>query len=641
MAEKNNRPKLPKTLTALQFLRTAKGVPESRIHEMMNSALQECKTEDIVLMLERIMLHIGDVNRQHNILNELGIKSPTGGAQEREIFRSLIRWWETNLPESFAKNIKAIVEFTVLENIMFYQNKTDRWTGKILTTEVVYPNRKVVFDYLAGEIRKGKNLNLIARHLPKHETGKYRTGRKVIKARTGVTEFNWTRPQNSSWVKLNGVLTTEPKIKVKNGDVVTYQRLKQQPTLNKQTFVNTWVGEFCKHMGWTINDYKEFRKKQNTPEQKFASKAVLDMAKSDFMSLLDKLTAGQRFRVAKTVCRKDGDKLIAREKWGKLGEYYIEWENNQEKVAEKLRVAASNNDSAAKDELMKEFKVKATGLQTIDILSEVIRGGLTNQQIDNTYQSMLEKMDLIANVFPIIDGSASMNSFLGDRGWGSQYFTVADKHKDLRLFDIAAAMAIAFSTRNPVQEFRNTFGWFSNDFKIIGKSKYVNEAPNQFVDSGQFTKKVNQYNILSETQTFTQNLDAIRKSNPGEVSSTNMFASIEYFVNLVTSGKIHVEDLPVALLYITDNENNSGRSPKDALQLAYSIGWHPLLIFWGLQLLPENLKREIKGLKNILLVGGFEESVLSQILRGIKSGSVDPEDELWSIFENKRYSVIS
>ena len=126
----------------------------------------------------------------------------------------------------------------------------------------------------------------------------------------------------------------------------------------------------------------------------------------------------------------------------------------------------------------------------------------------------------------------------------------------------------------------------------------------------------------------------------GTVAATNMFASIEYFVKLVQNGSINAEDLPVSLLYITDNENNSGKSPKEALELAYSIGWYPLLIFWGIKVLPDALITQCKNLDNILFIGGFSESVLSQILRGIKHGTVNPEDELWSIFDDKRYSII-
>jgi hypothetical protein len=120
-----------------------------------------------------------------------------------------------------------------------------------------------------------------------------------------------------------------------------------------------------------------------------------------------------------------------------------------------------------------------------------------------------------------------------------------------------------------------------------------------------------------------------------------MFSSIEYFVDLVKNKGFHVEDLPNALLSITDNENNTGRSPKDAIALANSIGWHPLLIFWGLTAMSEHsVKNQLKGVHNTLFVGGFNEGALSQILRGIKTGSINPETELWSIYNDIRYSVL-
>ncbi len=639
--DNSNRQKFPTTLAVLQALRTTKGGNDKDIHALLDKAYAECSKNEMVLMLERIMLHIGDVSRQHNILTELGIKSPTGGSQERETFRSILRWWGKKLPESFAKNIRAIVEFTVLENIMFYQNTTDKNTGRLIKSEKLFADQSIVFEYLASEIRKGKNINLIAKHLPKYMTGGTRTTKKVIKAKRGVEEFNWTLPKGKSWVKLNGVYVEKgvDKIRVKNGDIVSYPRDKQDFTIEKQKEVNTWIIAFCKHMDWDIEKYKEFRKLQNTAEQVISSKSVLDMPKSDFMEFLSKLTTGQRFRVSKTVCYKDGNTLKAKEKWGELGNYFIEWENGQEKIADQLREAASNDDVQTKQKLMKEFKVKSTGVQTVDLLSEMMKDNMTDQMINNTYQSMIEKMDLIANVFPIIDGSGSMGSSIVRSYWGDN-LKIDNKFAHISCWQVAAAMAIAFSTRNPVSDFRNTFGWFSSDFKIIGKSKYVNEAPNHYVSSSAYTKKVNAYNILSETKTFTENFKALSQSNPGECCSTNMFASIEHFVKLVKEGKNHVEDLPNALLYITDMENNTGKSPKQALELAYSIGWNPLLIFWGIQRLPDRFANEIKGLKNILIVGGFSEGVLSQILRGIKAGSVDPEDELWSIYEDKRYSVI-
>lgn len=626
----SNLPKLPVMLEVLQFLRTAKGSNDKSIHAMLDKAFVECKKNDTVLMLERIMLHIGDVSRQHNLLKEMNIKSPTGGAQERAIFRSCMRWWEKNLPESFAKNLHVFVEFTLYENLMYYQNRTDRKTGNVLGTEILLPAHKEVWSFLATQIRKGKDLNLIARHLPKYyaENSVNRTTKKTVHLKKGQTEFKYKIP-NKSWVKINGNYVEGPTVTLKEGDVISYPRQKQSVSLERQKYINKWISGFCKVMGWSIDDYRKFRSTQSTPEQAFASKSISKISEVDFGKFLDRLTSGQRFRVAKMLAYKDGNNLVAREKWGKLGSWYINWENNQEKIANELRKAAAEGDTEKTKTLMKDFKVKATGLQTIDMLAEILKGQLNNTQIDNTYQAMIEKMDLIANVFPIIDGSGSMSREIDNGGHKITYRSVA------------YAMAIAFSTRNPVDKFRNTYGWFSDRFDICGRSAFKNTAPNKFVDSKQFTKSVPEYQFISAEKSFTENLAAMKSADKEEYSCTNMFSNIEFFVGLVKEGMYSVEELPVALLYITDNERNAGRSPKEAVNLAASIGWHPLQIFWGISEMPQSAKAELKTVPNALFVGGFNESALSQILRGIKSGAINPETELWSIYNDERYSVLT
>jgi hypothetical protein len=154
-------------------------------------------------------------------------------------------------------------------------------------------------------------------------------------------------------------------------------------------------------------------------------------------------------------------------------------------------------------------------------------------------------------------------------------------------------------------------------------------------------KLVPEYQVLSAEKSFTENLAAIRSADPKDVSCTNMFGNIEFFVKLVKDGHFTVEDLPVALLYLTDNERNAGRSPKEAVALAASIGWHPLQIFWGISPMSSSAKEELKNVPNALYVGGFSESALSQILRGIKDGAINPETELWSIYNDARYSVLN
>lgn len=634
-----NMPKLPLTLATLQYLRTAKGHSDSQIHAMLDKAYNECKQKDCVLMLERIMLHIGDVSRQHNLLKEMSIKSPNGGAQERVTFRSCMRWWEKNIPSSFEKNLQVFVEFTLYENLMYYQNRTDRKTGRILGTEILFPMPKSVHAFLASQIRRGKDLALIARHLPKFyaDNDTIRTTKKVVHLKKGQTEFNYKLPQkswvkiNDTWAKSNGEFVEGDTVKLKEGDIISYPRDKQTVALERQTFINQWIKDFTKVMGWSLDEYRKFRSTQATPEQAFSSKAISKLSEVDFGKFLDRLTAGQRFRVAKMIAYKDGNNLVAREKWGKLGSWYINWEKNQENIAVEIRKATAAGDDDAAKKLQKDFKVKATGMQTIDLLVELFKGQLTDTQIDNTYQAMIDKMDLIANVFLIIDGSGSMNDEIRNK-----------ENKRLCTYrDVVYAMAIAFSTRNPNESFRNTYGWFSHNFYICGRSKFKNTAPNQYIKGKEFMKLVPEYQVISAEKSFTENLAAIKAADPGDVSSTNMFGNIEFFVQLVKDGHFTVEDLPVALLYLTDNERNAGRSPKEAVALAASIGWNPLQIFWGISPMSSGAKEELKNVPNALFVGGFSESALSQILRGIKDGAINPETELWSIYNDARYSVLN
>ena len=114
------KPSLPKTLTTLQYLRTgAKSHGDKEIHPRLDEAYKECKSANMLTLFERVMLHIGDVSRQHNILREAGILSKTGGSQDRRTFRSIMRWWAKNMPSSFERNLQIFAEFTLYENLIF------------------------------------------------------------------------------------------------------------------------------------------------------------------------------------------------------------------------------------------------------------------------------------------------------------------------------------------------------------------------------------------------------------------------------------------------------------------------------------------------------------------------------------------
>jgi hypothetical protein len=600
--------KLSNTLDTLQFLRTAKNCSDEKIHSALDKAFAETSANNLETMLYRIMFHIGDISRSHNIFKEFEITSEIGGAQERKIFRSCVRWMQKNTPNFLNNNLKLLVEFTSYETLMFYQVNTNRYTGVSLGVEKMFIDDEYLFPFLKSEIESGVNLNLIARHLPKFTTGKQRVTKKILVGKGGKSKFTWTLPEGKSWVKINGDLVTGDKINVKHGDVAEYPREKGTESLTRQMFLNKWIKDFSKYMGWTIDEYKAFKSKQNTAEQQMSSLSVKTMTEDQFTTFLDSLTAGQRKRIVKS---------FSNPKWGQLKDWYQTWENEQSSLADKIRKATSPGE---KESLMKDFKVKTTGQQTIDLLAELIGNGLTAQQVNNNYLSLVERMGIKHSVFPIIDGSGSMDSSFS--------------HNGVRISNrsVAYAMAIAFTTMNPNPRFRNTYGWFSNNFEVCGRSEFGDTYVSMFNNEDKY---------LSHTKTFTENYRLLSGSDSKKVANTNMFSSVEYFVGLVNQGRCTVDELPGTLLFITDNENNSGKSPKEAVTLANSIGWRPKLIFWGITSMSHSIKEELKYTPNGLFIGGFTESCLTQILNGISSESINPEDELWSIYNDIRYSIIN
>jgi len=579
-------------LDAVQHLRTNKELTDSTLHPILDKAWEEVTQygDEAKTMFIRMLLHIGDVSRHHNLLKKLGIDSKKGGAGERSNFRSILRWWEDRHRNHFYQNLDVITEFTVLENLLYDQIRTDRMKGTLKSEEKMGFDNKSIAMYFADKIRNSKN-PLVARHLPKYSTGKYRySGNK--------------------------------------------KRAKQKFTLLREARVRAFVKQLCELLNWTVKDYKEYRKKQNTPEQLFSSHEIKNLSEDLLMKMFDSMTSSQRFRVAHMVAEKDGlGHLQPKQKWNDIGLSYIKWEGRQTKIAEEIRKEA---DPTKREKLSKDFKVKATGMQTVDLLVKVVEGKDTADQINNTYQALLEKMDLIGNVFTIIDGSGSMGNTMGS-GYRMRE-KIDSKYQHIRLFDVAAAMAIAFSTRNPNPEYRNQFGWFSDNFMLVGESKYRNTAPNPFVKGQEFIRAEDGTPVISSEYDFLTNLSRISQANPGRIASTNIGAAIEYFVNLHNNVGMSVEELPKALLFITDNEGNKGMPPAEFMAHAAQIGWFPLVIFWGIQY---NGMSQYKNIPNCLFIGGFSESVLSQVLRGIKSGSIMPETELWSINDDPRYSVIS
>ena len=362
--------KLPKTLRAMQVLQT-KGVSDKHVFDAMDEALAECKKQDkeneLLVMLKRNMIFVGDISRQHNLLTRMGIVSDCGGAQERVNNRKLLRWWENRLPNDFYSDetLEAVHQFGTIGNLFFNEIKTDD-KGKVIGEE--HMNFKVdkIAQFTAKKVFKGEDVSLWAKNMPKIFIGagtsiaETRTTKKTMKVRASVLEkaqkenreasFSYTLPFNTKWVKLNGESINiqkcklnksgKPFITVKQGDVVTFARSKQKATLEREKRDLAFVKAISKAMnlpeverttkkGEKYIDfvgYRQFRKKQDTIEQKITTKEILDFPKEVFIKAYTNTTAGSQRRLAKMIAYKDKTtgKLKAKTgMWERLGEIYV------------------------------------------------------------------------------------------------------------------------------------------------------------------------------------------------------------------------------------------------------------------------------------------------------------------------------
>jgi hypothetical protein len=123
-----------------------------------------------------------------------------------------------------------------------------------------------------------------------------------------------------------------------------------------------------------------------------------------------------------------------------------------------------------------------------------------------------------------------------------------------------------------------------------------------------------------------------------------MASTVTTFVNLVNSGNLSCEQLPKVLLYITDNEYNVGAGPveKDGsgfTQIPSSIGWNPLFVFWSLGQTSTAIS-QYKDIQNCIILSGFSENTLTNLLQGIKKGSLNMYDTLYSVNDNAQFSLL-
>lgn len=655
--EQRDSVQLPHTLRAIQQAKISKEANDAVLHPLLTAAIDELKKlsadvqQESITMFIRNLFFCFSIQREHNYWKEDCIKAPVSGAQMRTAGRSILRWMHDNPlmkewlqrrdENGLLKEYKLVVEHANF-GILFHNEITTgvMANGKRVKGSKANPARKIKAEVQntplhikvqlsAQYVRAGKHLSLLARFLPKIETGKNRYTTLIVGQSYKGKSFD---TKGKQWVKLNGV-QQDGKFDVKDGDVIRYPRPIGKDAKERIATDMLFIDAFCKEMGWSHKEYSAFRHQhmQNTPEHKFSSGTITSMNKEQFMKWLGSLSGGQQHVVSTHLVYANESKQLVANPKGKwyntdLPQWCLEFNRKEEKVAKQARELMDKGDTEGAKRLVEaKAKTKTAGVQSIDLFTDLMTQKKSVQEIDTAYTVLTTKMNMVVPVYCCVDCSGSMGS------------TIRINNLDIPMLDVALVLALTFMLTNPIKELGESCMWYGGEAEFTGVTKYkYQDLSNRYVVREKLATEARK--IIDRTKGFYWNFHSLKSANPGLVANTNPGKVIETFIQLIERSQMKTEDLPQVLLFLTDDCGNSGMSPREFMAKANSIGWNPLFVFWGIQD-TRNLK-QYEGAPNVLVERGFSENSLSNILQFITKGSINMYDSLWSVYDNPAYQAV-
>ena len=289
------------------------GEGENIVFALLNNAYSSIKTEEERQLFFIILFSVGDIaNREHNVLKSTmksGIQA--GGSGHRRTFRAILRWMLDKDQAVFYNNLDLIHEYSVIENLFYYQLRTKK--NKVLNVEKIPVDTVLIADYIAGRLRVAKDKE------------------KVL----------WSKflsmPRSSkrkSFVIKDGIVTDQYKKRNFLEETILRQNFKSELLLAISDRMNWSYKIYSNKPGTVMNvkfeGYRLFRQsiKENllnwTESQLFSQGKVMEMDEVQFHDWLDVQPAGARFRVKTKLFDKEGNST---KRWLKEGIDIADWYN--------------------------------------------------------------------------------------------------------------------------------------------------------------------------------------------------------------------------------------------------------------------------------------------------------------------------
>ena len=569
----------------------------------LNEAYEEVKNDPEKLkMFYSLCFSIGDItNREHNIFKHK--KKDSGGFSQRESFFTFVNWLWNNHREQFVKflNEGLFNEYNCFDTLLRNRVQSTR-QGKVLRVYSMLENadyRQILAEYFY----------------------------KII---------NGTNPFNKSLI---AKFLTVPRLG---------KRSKHQKMLSETFGVMKAKAEFLKilsdMMGWSyqykgnyanFSDFRKWKQEYNGEFESvlFSTGKISEFDREQFLSWLDKLPAGARFRVKNRVVYPESD---GEYKWPNLKKWFEEWELYKEKkqeeqrdLEEKVRQGSASQDDLIKlEKVKKEAKVNVGATNFKQLYQDIQRGNVDKLKLE----AFANKVNLPYNSLVIVDDSGSMQG---------------------APFNFAKFMASVCLVKNPDDTGRNMLGLFGSDSVLYQyiDVKARNTAPNQI-----FARRNNNYvscashAFVDPKKSFYDNYLNIANFMECKYRGgwTDVSAIPEGFHKMAENNPDLLDALrnyPVWTIISDSDFNTSMGSPEACMndfmrRCEKYFGYRPFIIAIVIDRWNRVDMTRFAGIDNFMYVPGNPEQI-EQILTNFKDMDIfDVYTPLQSLYRSNRYDLV-
>ena len=567
---------------------------------LLNKAYEEVKNDPEKLkMFYSLCFSIGDItNREHNIFKHK--KKDSGGFSQRESFFTFVNWLWNNHREQFIKflNEGLFNEYNCFDTLLRNRIQSTR-QGKVLR----------VYSML--------------------EDANYRQ----ILAEYFYKIINGTNPFNKSLI---AKFLTVPRLG---------KRSKHQKMLSETFGVMKAKAEFLKilsdMMGWSyqykgnyanFSDFRKWKQEYNGEFESvlFSTGKISEFDREQFLSWLDKLPAGARFRVKNRVIYPE---LDGEYKWPNLKKWFEEWESYKEKkqeeqrdLEEKVRQGDASQDDLIKlEKVKKEAKVNVGATSFKQLYQDIQRGNVDKLKLE----AFANKVNLPYNALVIVDDSGSMSG---------------------APFNFGTFLASICLCKNPTDEGRNLFGLFGSEAYLYSAidAKSNGNTPNSLWYHRQNVTKISPEPFVDPHLSFYENYQRISNYMNAMYHSgcTYINRIPEYFKKCCDKDpqiKDALKAYPVWVI-VSDGEWNSLYSPEASMndfmrKCEDYFGYRPFII--AIDVMSGRIRYDqFGGIDNMVYIPGAPEMIEQMLLNFKDMDRFDVYMPLESIYRSNRYELI-